>query len=90
MLIGRWTVAGTATGRPVLDVEKQSLEIADAQVSVNSEGVPQPVVDAVGTVRVAPGARSRASRTTLRLTSIGVREDGVQVAATGQDLPLRG
>ncbi len=47
-VIGRWTVAGTATGRPVLDVENQSLEIADAQVSVNSEGVPQPVADAVG------------------------------------------
>lgn len=88
-VIGRWTVSGTVTGRPVLDVEKQSLEIADAQVSVTSEGVPQPVADAAGqfVLRRVP---LDALPYELRLTSIAVREDGVQVAATGQDLPLRG
>jgi len=88
-VIGRWPVAGTATGRPVLDVENQSLEIADAQVSVTSEGVPQPVADAAGqfALRRVPLDTLPYS---LRLTSIAVREDGVQVTATGQDLPLQG
>ena len=88
-VVGNWTVAGTATGRPVLDVENQSLEIADAQVSVTSEGVPQPVADAAGqfVLRRVPLDTLPYE---LRLTSIAVREDGVQVAATGQDLPLQG
>ena len=88
-MIGRWTVAGTVTGRPVLDAENQSLEIAEAQVSVTSEGVPQPVADAAGqfVLRRVPLDTLPYE---LRLTSIAVREDGVHIAATGQDLPLRG
>lgn len=87
--VGRSNVRGTATGRPVLNVADQTLEIADAQVSVASTDVPQAVADAAGrlVLRQIPLAGLPYD---LRLTAMTVRDDGVQVTASGHDLPLRG
>lgn len=87
--VGSYPVAGTVTGRPVLDVAGQTLEITDAELSVTSVGVPQPVVDAAGQFILRP-VPVETLPYNLRLTAIAVREDGVQITATGEDLPLRG
>ena len=70
-------------------MEDQTLEIADAQVSVVSTDVPQAVVDAAGRwlLRLVPLTGLPYD---LRLTAMTVRDDGVQVTASGHDLPLRG
>ena len=84
------TVSGTATGRPVLNVEDQTLEIADAEVVGRLDGRATGGRRRSRTPACSVLCRSRGLPYELRLTAMTVREDGVQVTASGQDLPLRG
>jgi hypothetical protein len=87
--LGEETVSGTATGRPVLNVENQTLEIADAEVAVGSTEGDEAAVEAAGRLLLR-SLPLRGLPYELRLTALTVREDGVQVTAAGRDLPLRG
>ena len=86
--VSGFTVNGTATGRPVLNVADQTLEVSDAEVSIGSTQLPQAVVDAAGRLALRP-IPLQSLPYGLRLTSLTVREDGVLITATGRDLPLR-
>ena len=54
MPIGRLSIDGYITGRPQLDVDAQTIAVADPQVNVASVEVPQAVVDAVSRIVLQP------------------------------------
>lgn len=86
--IGRLTVAGTATGRPVLDVAEQSLAIEDAEVTVPGSEGDQGLLDAAGrlVLRSIPLGDLPYD---LEVTEVTVTEAGVRFGANGENLPLR-
>ncbi len=87
--IGRLTVNGTATGRPVLNVADQTLAIEDAEVTVpGSEGDPG-LLDAAGrlVLRAVPLGELPYN---LKVTELTVTEAGVRFGASGENLPLQG
>ena len=86
--IGRLTVDGTATGRPVLNVADQTLTIEDAEVTVpGSEGDPG-LLDAAGrlVLRAVPLGELPYN---LQVTELTVTEAGVRFGASGENLPLQ-
>lgn len=85
----REPVSGTATGRPVLNVENQTLEIAEAEVSMGSSEGDEASLEAAGRLLLRSLPLGELPYE-LRLTALTVREGGVQLTATGEDLPLRG
>lgn len=87
--IGRLSIDGTITGRPELDVDAQTITVADPQVSVASVDVPQAVVDAVSRIVLQPFPIENLPYD-ISVTGLTVQPDGVQLSGTGQDIPLRG
>lgn len=88
--IGRLTVSGTATGRPVLDVAAQALTVEDAEITVpGAEGDPG-LLDAAGRLVLRRPYPLGELPYNLQVTEVTVTEAGVRFGATGQDLPLRG
>lgn len=84
--LGQTTVSGTITGRPVLDVENQAMRIEDADISLDSSN--QAELEAVGQL-VVRSIPLNVLPDQFRLTALTVRENGVELSVTGQDLPLR-
>lgn len=87
--LGQRTFHGTATGRPVLDTDAQTLTFEDVSVSVPGSEGDNAVLDAAGrlVLRAIPLGELPYD---LRVTELTVTEDGVRFGASGQDLPLQG
>ena len=84
--LGEAPVSGTIRGRPVLDVENQAMRIEDADISLDSSN--QAELEAVGEL-VVRSIPLNVLPDQFQLTSLAVREDGVELSVTGEDLPLR-
>ena len=87
--IGRLSIDGFITGRPQLDVEAQTISVADPEVKVASVEVPQAVVDAVSRIVLQP-IPIQDLPYDISVTGLTVQPDGVVLSGTGQDIPLRG
>lgn len=86
--IGRQTFSGTATGRPVLDAERQVLAFEDVDVTIPGAEGDEAVLDAAGrlVLRSVPLGDLPYD---LTVTELSVTESGVRLGASGQNLPLR-
>ena len=87
--IGRLSIEGYVTGRPQLDVEAQTITVADPQVSVASVDVPQAVVNAVSRLVLQPYPIEDLPYD-IEVTDLTVQPDGISLTGTGSDIPLRG
>lgn len=87
--IGRLSIDGYITGRPQLDVEAQTITVADPQVNVASVDVPQAVVDAVSRIVLQPIPIQNLPYD-ISVTGLTVQPDGLLLSGTGQDIPVRG
>jgi len=87
--IGRLSIDGYITGRPQLDVDAQTITVADPQVNVASVDVPQAVVDAVSRIVLQPIPIQNLPYD-ISVTGLTVQPDGLLLSGTGQDIPLRG
>ncbi|GAA3712301.1 hypothetical protein GCM10022204_34000 [Microlunatus aurantiacus] len=87
--IGRLSIDGFLTGRPQLDVDAQTITVADPQVSVASVDVPQAVVDAVSRIVLRPFPIENLPYD-ISVTGLTVQPDGVLLSGTGEDIPVRG
>ncbi len=87
--IGRLSIDGYLTGRPELDVDAQTITVADPEVSVASVDVPQAVVDAVSRIVLRPFPIENLPYD-IAVTGLTVQPDGVLLAGTGRDIPVRG
>lgn len=87
--IGRLSIDGYITGRPQLDVDAQTITVADPQVNVASVDVPQAVVDAVSRIVLQPIPIQNLPYD-ISVTGLTVQPDGLVLSGTGQDIPLRG
>jgi hypothetical protein len=87
--IGRLSIEGFITGRPQLDVDAQTITVADPEVNVASVDVPQAVVDAVSRIVLQPFPIENLPYD-IQVTGLTVQPDGVSLSGTGQDIPLRG
>ena len=85
--IGRLSIDGYITGRPQLDVDAQTITVADPQVNVASVDVPQAVVDAVSRIVLQPIPIQNLPYD-ISVTGLTVQPDGVWCPGTGQDIPL--
>jgi hypothetical protein len=86
--IGRQTFSGTATGRPVLDADRQVLAFEDVDVTIPGSEGDEAVLDAAGrlVLRSVPLGDLPYD---LTVTELAVTESGVRLGASGQNLPLR-
>ena len=87
--IGRLSIDGYITGRPQLDVDAQTITVADPQVNVASVDVPQAVVDAVSRTVLQPMPIQNLPYD-ISVTGLAVQPDGLVLSGTGQDIPVRG
>jgi hypothetical protein len=87
--IGRLSIEGFITGRPQLDVDAQTITVADPEVNLASVEVPQAVVDAVSRIVLRPFPIEDLPYD-IQVTGLTVQPDGVSLSGTGQDIPLRG
>lgn len=87
--IGRLSIDGFITGRPQLDVDAQTITVADPKVTVASVDVPQAVVDAVSRIVLQP-VPIQDLPYDISVTGLTVQPDGLLLSGTGQDIPLRG
>lgn len=87
--IGRLTINGTATGRPVLDVEAQALTIEDAEVTVPGAEGDTGLAEAAGRLVLRRPFPLGELPYNLQVTELTVTEAGVRFAANGKNLPLR-
>jgi hypothetical protein len=87
--IGRLSIDGYLTGRPQLDVDAQTITVADPEVSVASVDVPQAVVDAVSRIVLRPFPIENLPYD-IAVTGLTVQPDGVLLSGTGRDIPVRG
>ncbi len=87
--IGRLSIDGFITGRPQLDVDAQTITVADPEVTVASVDVPQAVVDAVSRVVLQP-IPIQDLPYDISVTGLTVQPDGVLLSGTGRDIPVRG
>ena len=87
--IGRLSIDGYITGRPQLDVDAQTITVADPQVNVASVEVPQAVVDAVSRIVLQPIPIQNLPYD-ISVTGLTVQPDGLLLSGTGQDIAVRG
>lgn len=87
--IGRLSIDGYLTGRPQLDVDAQTITVADPEVSVASVDVPQAVVDAVSRIVLRPFPIENLPYD-IAVTGLTVQPYGVLLTGTGRDIPVRG
>lgn len=87
--IGRLSIEGSITGRPVLDAQNQTISVADPQVSVADVDVPEAVVDTVSRTVLQPYPIQDLPYD-IRVSDLTVQPDGISLTGIGQDIPLRG
>ncbi|WP_041789842.1 LmeA family phospholipid-binding protein [Microlunatus phosphovorus] len=87
--IGQLNIEGHITGRLQLDAERQTITVADPQVTVANIDVPQSVVEAVSRIVLRPYTLGDLPYD-IELTGLTAQPDGVLLSGTGQNIPLRG
>lgn len=82
------TVRAKVTGRLALDVDRQTVSLADPTVEVGSYALPDVVAEQLIKAVVHP-VPLEGVPLGLRVTSIDARDDGLHVGLRGTDLPLQ-
>jgi hypothetical protein len=82
------TVEAKITGRLALDVEQQTVSLADATVEVAGYALPDAVASSLIKAVVQPIPLDGIPFE-LRVTSIDARDDGLHVGLGGTDIPVR-